>query len=299
MPQDHPAPKRKSLVKRLLIFGSLILLVGFGLAAQKRETRLSAAVAIVSQGTEIEAFLAKPGISVMEAWAQFPPELGDDTFFGIDQEFVDGVDHPYHLKGGDWMAVIALLRGGSVWVAKGTQEALSGKPSSDRTWEILQLDQDLKPGVWYRLRSEVDFGRRRYVSFSIEGPGLEKTFDLSRFSVDYPNYIPMNQRAMSYYVFTMRARKMMKGGEAKVYFDDAVGGVRDSAGSLHAVFSSGFENTPPITDQPLTLPVIDLSKYKQKQWYKERPEALLSTMKAPFARTGSSVGVCDADLDRP
>lgn len=272
---------------------------GVLVAIQKKEARLSAAVAVVHRGAEIESFLKRPGVSVIEAWTRFPPEMGDDAFFGIDQEFIDGVDDPHHVSGGDWMAAIALLRGGSVWVATGSEEKLAGKPSDEKKWEILQLGQQLQPNTWYRLRSEVDFGSRRYISFTIEGPGLRKTLDLSPYCVDYPNHIPMNRRAMTYFVFTMRSRKMMKAGEGRAFFDDVTGSVRDPSGKLKPVFQDGFEGTVSFADQPITLPVIDLNKYRQGQWYKERPEAILSAISAPFARTGSKVGVCDTDLDKP
>lgn len=269
------------------------------LAMQKKESRLSAAVAVVHKGGAIETFLKKPGVSVIEAWAQFPPEMGEDVFFGIDQEFIDGVDDPHHVKGGDWMAAIAVLRSGSVWVATGNQEKLAGKPSDEKKWEIFQLGQALKPNTWYRLKSEVDFGTRRYLRFTIEGPGLKKTLDLSPYPVDNPNLIPMNRRAMTYFVFAMRSRQMMKAGEGRVFFDDVSGSVMDSHGSLQTVFRDGFEETITFGDQPLTLPVIDLGNYSQGKWYKERQEALLSVLQAPFARTGRMVGVCDTNLEIP
>lgn len=270
--------------------------------AQKRDSRLSCAVALVSEGKEIEPFLKKPGASFVQSYVRFDSDLPNDVIFGIDQEFLDGVAKPVHLKGGDWMALIGVQRTGAVWVATGTDDTMAGKPSKDRAWKILTLDQELKPDTWYRLRIEADFGTRHYRKFLVEGPGLSKSIDLKELTLDYPNYMPFSDRAMTFYTFAMRGRSLMKpgakpDGKPIVYFDDVSGGPISDKEKDTVVFENGFETTHEVGKQPVTLPVIDLKKYKQGQWYLERDESLFTTKKVKFARSGDFVGVADASID--
>jgi len=39
----------------------------------------------------------------------------------------------------------------------------------------------LQPNEWYKLRVEADFGSKKYVSYTVEGPGINKTWDLSQY----------------------------------------------------------------------------------------------------------------------
>ncbi len=292
-------PRKKKVM--LLLLAACLLLVGLGLS-HKRDSRLSCAVALLSEGQAIEAFLKQPGRSFVQAYVYFEPDLPDDVIFGIDQEFVEGVANPLYIKGGDWMALVGLQRTGTVWVATGTEATRAGTPSKDRTWKLLDLGQPLKPGSWYRFRTEADFATREYCSFTVEGPGLSRKFDLKGLELDYPNYIPFSDRAMTFYVFSMRGRSLMAPDAAPdarpiVYFDDVSGGPVSEAGVEKVVFSSSFEEAGEMGEQPVTLPVIQLANYKQGQWYMERAEALVGKRQAPFARSGQHVGYADASLD--
>jgi hypothetical protein len=291
-----------------LLLGILILpgcMSGTGSAGtnpKQRDSRLSSAVAVVSEGTEIESFLKRPGTSFVQAYVRFDSDLPNDVIFGIDQEFLDGVANPFDFKGGDWMALIGVQRTGAVWVATGTDETMAGKPSKDRAWTILTLGQQLEPGTWYRFRIEADFGTRHFRKFTVEGPGLSKSFDLKELKLDYPNYMPFSDRAMTFFAFAMRGRSLMTqgakpDGKPVVYFDDVSGGPISEEGKDTVVFEDGFETTRAIGKQPVTLPVIDLKKYIQGQWYLERDESLFTTKKEAFARSGEYVGVADASLD--
>ncbi len=283
----------------LIVVGPL--LTGYG-QMQKRDARLSCAVAVVNEGPAIKSFLEKPDTSFVQAYVRFERDLPDDVIFGIDQEFLDGVVKPVHLKGGDWMALIGVQRTGAVWVATGTDETMAGKPSKDRAWKILDLGQRLKPDTWYLFRTEADFGVRHYRKFTVEGSGLSRSIDLKESKLDYPNYMPFSDRAMTYYVFAMRGRSLMKpgakpDGKPTVYFDDVSGGPISKDGTDTVAFNSSFEEQQPIGEQPVTLPVIDLSKYKQGRWYLERNEAIFSTKKVTFARSKEYVGVADASIN--
>jgi hypothetical protein len=268
----------------------------------KRDARLSCAVALVKEGDESKPFLDKPGPSFVQAYVHFESDLPDDVIFGIDQEFIEGVAKPVYLKGGDWMALVGVQRTGAVWVATGTDDTMKGKPSKDRAWKILDLGQKLKPDTWYRLRIEADFSTRYFKKFSVEGPGLSKTLDLSEYKLDYPNYMPFSDRAMSFYTFAMRGRSLMKpgakpDGKPLVYFDDVSGGPISKDGKDTVAFNNGFEDQGEIGKQPVSLPVIDLKKYEQGRWYLERDESLVTTKKVKFAHTGDYVGVADASID--
>jgi hypothetical protein len=286
--------KKKPVVLALLCLSILSL---WAACAYGTAARLNAAVAVVSKGRPVESFLARPGKSFVETYFRFEDSLKDDVIFGVDQEFIEGVERPLYVKGGDWMAVIGLQRTGTVWVSCGTESTHKGIPSNDRNWKILSLGQALKPGTWYRMKCTVDFSTRHFSKLEVDGPGLAKTFDLSAYTVDYPNYMPFDKPAMSYYVFSMRSRTMMKErGKPLVYFDDMKGGVVEPSGET-VVFASDFEKQSTMLDQPVTLPVIKLQNYKEGVLYLERKESRFRIETLKVARSGSHVGVADADLD--
>lgn len=200
------------------------------------------------------------------------------------------------------MALIGVQRTGAVWVATGTDGTMAGKPSTERAWKIISLGRKLKPECWYRLRVEADFGTRHYRRFTVEGNGLSESIDMKGMNLDYPNYMPFSDRAMTFYCFAMRGMGLMKpdakpDGKPVVYFDDVTGGPVSGDGTDTVAFRSGFEEQQPIGEQPVTFPVIDLGKYKQGRWYLERKETIFSTRMAPFAHSGKYVGVADASID--
>lgn len=269
---------------------------------ENRDARLSSAVALVNDGDGIKPFLERPGLSFVQAFVRFDSDLPEDVIFGIDQEFIEGVAKPVYLKGGDWMALVGVQRTGAVWVATGTDDTMKDKPSKDRSWKILDLGQKLQPNTWYRFRIEADFGTRHFRKFTVDGPNVSKTLDLTAHKLDYPNYMPFSDRTMSFYVFAMRGRGLMKagakpGGKPLVYFDDVSGGPITKGGNDIVAFQHGFEEQREIGKQPVTLPVIDLKKYQQGQWYLERDESLFTTQRVRFARSGEFIGVADASIE--
>ena len=268
------------------------------LAKSRSDSQLSAAVAIVSQGPDIEEFLTKPSVSAMQAYIRFGDKRADDVVMGIDQELIDGVRNPYYVKNGDWMAFVGVQRSGIVFVGGGSDETMKGKPGKDRQWKIYDLKQRLQANTWYLVRTEADFSTRHFKCFSIRGPGIDQTLDIHNVKVDYPNAIPFSGRAMTYYVSAMRGKSMMKEvGDPLVYFDDAEGSVLGADGKFHSVFKDGFESQQAVGPQPITFPKIDLDAYRQRSWYLERKEAKIRIAKVPFAHGGQFVCVADAGLN--
>ena len=266
---------------------------------RSQDSRLSAAVAFTSSGTNIERFLQKPGKGYVQAYLRFGTDMAEDVIMTIDQELLEGISHPLSFKGADWMALVGVQRSGIVWVATGTQETERGVPSKDRAWKIFDLKSRLQPDTWYKVRTEVDFSRHHFHSFTIEGPGLKRVLDLNNLTLDYPNYMPFDSRSMTYYVAAMRGRSMMKReGTPIVYFDDVEAGIEAANGQWDVVFTNDFEKQKEVTKQPVTLPTIKIANYEQGTWYLEREEALFKIEEASFAHSGKHIGVADVHLGK-
>jgi hypothetical protein len=167
-------------------------------ALAKKSSRLSAIVSFLSNKPPINHWLENPvNHSSVQAYVLFPPNTGNVVIFGIDQEFLDGTHNPLFIKGGDWMGLVGIQRTGIVWVARGTRNTMRGIPSKKRSWKIIPLGISLKPNTWYRMRTVIDFKSRRHVSFTINGPGIHRTLNLKAYTLDYPNYMPFDQRALT------------------------------------------------------------------------------------------------------
>ncbi len=280
----------------LILLGLTAVLLASRVRA--RESRLSAAVAFVSEAPAIKDFLDQPGVGYVQTYFRFGPDFPDDVIIAIDQELLEGVDRPLHVPGGDWMAFVGVQRTGAVWVGAGSERTYEGKASRDRDWKIYDLKGRLDADVWYRMRVEADFGARRFKSFTIDGPGLSRSLDLSAHFLDYPNYMPFNSRSMTYLVAAMRGRGMMnRQGTPIVYFDDVEGGIIDSQGKSQRVFFDNFDKQSDIMAQPVNWPVIKLQSYQQGKWYFEREESIFRIEHVPFAHSGSAAGAADVNLD--
>jgi hypothetical protein len=284
--------------KFLLLIVSIFLLFAWPSRLWALQSRLSMAVAEVSTGTEVLSFLQKPGAGYVQTFVRFGADMPDDVIMTLDQEFIDGVSSPFYVSGGDWMALVGVQRSGLLWVAAGTDATMHGIPSTARNWQIKSLGTRLQPNVGYLLRIVADFGSRHFNRFTISGPGINKTVDLSNYTLDYPNYMPFNSRMMTYYVGAMRSASMAtQTGTPVAYFDDVSGGTFWPNGSDHQLFVSGFETQSAVTAQPLTPVPMKVSSYIQGQWYLERAESLFTIQKVSFGHSGPSVGVANARLN--
>lgn len=295
------------MFRRFLALWLGLLASGCAGASGAVEGRLSSIVAFDRQGSDIRKFLAAPKRSVVEAYVRFPEELAEDVIFGIDQEFLEGTARPRRQKGGDWMGLTGVQRGGALWIAVGTDATAKGKPSTSRTWKVLSLGQSLRPNTWYRIRNVVDFENGRFVSFAIDGPGISKRVDLGAYRLDYPGYAPFDGRAMTYYVWCMRGRSMARDANAPaiVFFDDVQAGILEGSNEAQfkVTFRDDFEGlSGAFPKQPVTFSggavssSIALANYAEKKWYLEADQARLRPVAVPFARSGNTAVACDATL---
>jgi hypothetical protein len=287
------------------VIALLLPILAASLPAQ--DSRLSGAVAFGRTTAGADAWLTAPASAFVEAWVRFPADLDNNVIFGIDEELLEGLDAPYHVAGGDWMALTGVQRTGMLWVAKGTAATLAGTPSTERAWELIPLGAALQPDAWYRIRTVANFAQRRFVSFSIDGPGLSRTVDLSGLTLDYPNYMPFDGHAMTSYVWSMAGTGLgtRTDSTAAVFFDDISFGYLDSpeaAPAANRTVADGFEIGPAaLPAQPLPTPtgdhyVIPLNGYHDGTWYLERDESRAARLRTGFAHSGSTVMVCDALL---
>ncbi len=275
------------------MWGLLALLLGACVGhPDGYDTRLSGAVGFA----EDARFLADPGPAYVEAYVRFGPDLPADVIMFVDQELLEGVSNYRWVKGGDWMAFVGFQRDGTVWVGGGSDAALAGTPSQERSWKLFELGQELLPDTWYRVRVTADFASRRFLEFEIEGGGLARRLDLSGIPLDYPNYLPFDRGSMIYLVGAVRARKWAtQSGRPLVFFGDVTGVVSDGTNERE-IFRNGFEGQTEVGPQPVTLPVVKLDNYTMGWWYQENEASLFRIERRPFARSGAAVGVADATL---
>jgi hypothetical protein len=282
----------------------LILIILLALCAVRsvdalpdRTSRLSASVTFVHQSLPLPAFFVSPGLSSYEARVMFPADLAPDVWFGIDQELLEGNESPIHFAGADWMGFVALKRDGTVGTPVGSAESHAGDPDDGATWTLHSLGVELQPDTWYRIRSVVDFAALEFVSFSVEGGGIDTELDLGGNILSFPNYIPIDGPSMTYYTHSLRTRDSMQPGSTTVLFDD----VRASVwygGAWAEVYRGGFEDQVAYDDVPFTYPALELARVGQGTWYKERAEAIVYTdILRPLA--GRHALACDATLDPP
>ncbi len=260
--------------------------------------RLSAVVAFVFSSGEMQQWLQEPGLAYVQAKFKIPEDLADDVMFGVDHEFIEGVENPIHFEGADWMALAGVTRNGVLWLPVGTQEALQGKPSDAGVWEYVDLGVSIRPDVWYTMRLEADFGSLRFHRFSLTGPGVDVGIELDEHYVDYPNYINYDKPSLTFYVYALRSSEWAAGntGSTTVVFDDVEGGIQTSAG-WQTVFSNGFESQTEYGNVPWQLPVSPLSGVTEFLWYLENEDALVQTVTDEYYR-GTAALSCNATLQK-
>ena len=253
--------------------------------------RLSGPVLFIHSSTAMQNWLEKPSQSYIQAYFLFPETFASDIIFGIDQEFIEGVTDPIHFPGADWMALVGLTRDGILNIPIGTSESLNGTPSDASVWEQIDLGITLQPNTWYFIKETANFHTRTFESFTLKGPQINITIDLSEYYVDYPNYIPIDNRSMTYYVYAVRTIYNMQNGSTIIYFDDVEAGIETLSG-FQIVLNNSFENQQTIPDIPVTLPVTPLSDIQEAYWYKENDLALLDVT-SKISRTGEFSCACD------
>ena len=257
--------------------------------------RLSGTVVFVHSPSSVQTWLQEPGKSYVQAYFMFPSDFASDIIFGIDQELIEGVNDPIHFAGADWMALVGLTREGISNIPVGTSESLNGTPSDASVWEFIDLGVELQPDTWYVMKETADFQSQRFDSFTLTGPGVNVTVDLSKYYVDYPNYISIDNRSLTYYVYAIRMYPYVQPGSTIIYFDDVEAGIELNSG-YETVLTDGFETQLNIPDIPITLPLSPLSDIQEYYWYKENEDAMV-TIVNDYAHTGMYSCLCNATLN--
>jgi hypothetical protein len=189
------------------------------------------------------------------------------------------------------MALVGLTRNGILNIPVGTSESLNGTPSDASVWEFIDLGVEIKPNTWYFMKEVANFKTLKFESFTLVGSNVNITVDLSEYYVDYPNYIPIDNRSLTYYVYAVRIGNNDENGSTVIYFDDVEAGIERSSG-FETILVDGFENQSIIPDIPITLPVAPLSDIDEYFWYKENEKALL-TITDEVQRSGNYSCECD------
>ena len=285
----------RKILFTIFIAASFVLVLS-GTPLRALQSRLSMAVAEVSTGTDVQQFLQNPSLSYVQAYVKFAPDFPNDVLINIDEEFLDGVNNPRYVSGGDWMAFIGIQRTGTVWVAAGTLGTMLGFPNATPDWKIFNLGAALQPNSWYLMRTVADLSTRQFKSFTVTGPGINKTIDLFGCVLNYPNYLPFDNRVMTYLVGDSRSANMASGTGAPVaYFTNVSGGTFWPDGTDHSLFASSFQSQTSIGPQPLSGPPIVIENYVQGRWYLERSESLFTIQ--PTGNPNQSLGVANARLN--
>jgi len=258
----------------------------------------SAAVAFAYNGSELDSFLQNPDKAYVSGYFYFESDLADDVIFGLDIEWFEGVDNPINFLGADWMALAGFQRNGILWFPIGSPENLTGTPTNTDRWEIRDIGQELSPNIWYKMTIEANFGAREFISLKLEGNGMNIEIDITGFQLEYPNYIPFDKPALTYYTFALRSQEFSpeNQGGSKVYFDDIEIGIKSVSGNT-ILFNNSFENQTQIQEIPFVLPVSPISSIAENFWYFENDDAKINITNT-ISRTGLKSIECNADLSK-
>jgi len=262
------------------------------------ETINSAGVAFSYTGELQQAFFNDPGRGYISGYFYFEDDLADDIIFGLDMEWMEGVENPVHFEGADWMSLAGFTREGILFFPIGSPENLEGVPTNTDTWEVRDIGTPLQPQTWYKMTIISDFGKREFESVQLQGGEIDTLIDISGFPLEYPNFIPFDKPSLTFYTFALRGREFApeNPGGYSVFFDDIEGGIWNENG-FETTFSNGFESQTQIQDVPFTLPVSPLEDVLENVWYFENDDAKIRITDI-HARTGAKSMECRADLQQ-
>lgn len=261
------------------------------------EQIVSASVAFKYNGGALNEFFLNPSKAYVSGYFYFEDNLANDIIFGLDIEWLEGIDNPIHFPGADWMSLAGFTRKGILWFPIGSPINLTGTPTNTELWEFRDIGKELQPNTWYKMTIEADFEKREFLSVSLKGGELDVILDISGYPLEYPNYIPLDKPALTFYTFALRSNEFAinNTGGTKVYFDDIEGGIIKGS-EKQLVFSNGFEHQNKIEQIPINLPVTQLNNIQEDFWYYENENAkikIVSTIK----RNGNNAIECNADLE--
>lgn len=256
----------------------------------------SASVAFVHSTDKLDYFFQSPTKAYVSGYFYFGDDLADDVIFGLDLEWLEGLDAPVNFKGADWMALAGFNRKGILWFPIGSPENLEGTPTNTDKWEVKDIGTELEPNIWYKMTIVADFAKREFVSVRIEGDTLDKTIDISGFPLEYPNYAPFDKPSLTYYTHVLRAKDFSptNEGSAKVYFDDLeVGLLKNDIKTV--ITKDGFENQTEITEIPIHIPPFLMETIAENFHYYENEKAKIKIVNHT-KRSGANAIECDGDL---
>ncbi|MBI4245283.1 MAG: hypothetical protein HY606_14430 [Planctomycetes bacterium] len=282
----------------LLVYISLITLSPIKIRQELLDSINSATVAFVYSNDKLQSFFQNPTRAYISGYFYFEDDLAADIIFGLDLEWMEGIDKPVHFSGADWMCLAGISRYGVLSFPTGSPEDVKGKSTSPEKWATKDLKINLQPKKWYKMRIEADFSKLEFISFSVQGNGINITENISGNRLTYPNYVPFDRPSLSFYTFALRSKEFspMNDGNAKIYFDDIEGGIYNGS-DYDIIFSNGFEDQTKISIVPVSLPVSPIQDISEKLWYHENEDAKIKITDV-HCRSGSKSILCDADLTK-
>lgn len=258
---------------------------------------LSASVSFAYSNNNLQTFLDNPTKAYVSGYFYFEDDLAYDIIFGLDIEWLEGVNSPVNLSGADWMAFIGLTREGKVWIPTGIPENINGITNNDN-WQILDLNQELLPNQWYKMTIQADFNSLSFISLNVEGNGISQSFDIQNLQLQYPNYMPFDEPSLTFYTFSGRSLNLIEQNSqltgTEVYFDDIEGGIEVN-NNYQIIFQNGFENQSEIWQIPIESEIIPLSSMQENIWHYENNNAKLEFTNS-IKRSGNKSLICNADL---
>ena len=293
----------KSIINKALLYtlGFILIFTSCNSDNNTSEVNLmdiasGTSVAFVYSDQKLQDFFVQPNKAFVSGYFYFEEDLAEDIIFGLDIEWLEGVDNPLHFEGADWMSLVGITRKGILWFPVGSSDIFQGTPNADLNWEIRDLGINLDPNNWYKMTVECDFDKREFISVKIEGNGINTTKDISGFLLEYPNFAPFDKPSLTFYTFAIRSKEFASdnNGGTKVYFDDIEGGIF-IGNSFETIFSNGFENQTEILDIPVTLPTIKLDNVNENFWYFENDITKIK-INSTYTNNGSKSIECDATL---
>ena len=284
----------------LPIFCSLLLLYGCndddGTVELLMDEITSATVAFAYDDPQLDAFFQNPGVASISGYFYFEEDLAEDVIFGLDIEWLEGMNAPINFEGADWMALAGFDRRGILWYPIGSPENREGIPTDTDKWEIRDIGTPLSPNTWYKMTITANFQLREFVSVSLIGGGIDFDINIEGFPLEYPNYIPFDEPSLTFYTFALRSREFSpdNAGGTVVYFDDIEGRISTINGEL-IVFEDGFEQQDRIETIPVDLPISPMADVREAFWYFENANAKI-TLSDRIVRSGEQSMACDASL---
>jgi len=281
-------------------------------------TDLSAALVNIPSDSspELGEWFNHPRRACMEAWFYFPEGLAPDVALVVDIESREGGEkYNYNtLPRAAWMFLVYFYPSGKGHVFSGSETNIRGigvtarENLRDIDHYFFDIGTVLQPNTWYKLGLEVDFGKLKFVGFSVEGKGVKKHVDLSKYNVSLPLRVPVPLpiQIIEYYVGADKPG--CQPGRTVVYVDDVIGKIETPEG-YKTIFEDGFEKqsdlflglryTNPLfhTLDPETLIALWMKHMRSHaaQWHLERSNGKALIGKAPAypVRHGSQALILD------